>query len=403
MAINKEEIRELPDIQKPLLLFKNLKTDLDKLKSQINNLNKVKLSSKLLRGISLKKGDLPTGKILEFTGSRLSQSLKNTRAKEISERLHKHPEDSKSRLELVEMFLQEAEGSSLQIARDAFLLVMQEVEKPMISTQKINMALTVQTIYLEKLKKFLHDDLTKTESKISDFKIHEQRIEKKRYFNSIKGDGNVDTILEKQQQRLRGEVDFIQKCVELLKTEPISTVYELNLNKSKTEKIIPFGDLKNGFDPMLRRLVFLPLAQENMELMFEILHRLESKNPLVGYHQAKMHDVLAQIQLVIASVVNEPEPRKKGFEQLSKAMKAISSAVKLVGDIPEKAVEKAAVHRFGHLCYTIHRSYRSYDIPVPGDHLQRMQKAVSLLEPIAADPKIQKIQAKLLYVLSEEK
>ena len=384
MAINKEEIRELPDIQKPLLLFKNLKTDLDKLKSQINNLNKVKLSSKLLRGISLKKGDLPTGKILEFTGSRLSQSLKNTRAKEISERLHKHPEDSKSRLELVEMFLQEAEGSSLQIARDAFLLVMQEVEKPMISTQKINMALTVQTIYLEKLKKFLHDDLTETESK-------------------IKGDGNVDTILEKQQQRLRGEVDFIQKCVELLKTEPISTVYELNLNKSKTEKIIPFGDLKNGFDPMLRRLVFLPLAQENMELMFEILHRLESKNPLVGYHQAKMHDVLAQIQLVIASVVNEPEPRKKGFEQLSKAMKAIGGAVKLVGDIPEKAVEKAAVHRFGHLCYTIHRSYRSYDIPVPGDHLQRMQKAASLLEPIAADPKIQKIQAKLLYVLSEEK
>ena len=384
MAINKEEIRELPDIQKPLLLFKNLKTDLDKLKSQINNLNKVKLSSKLLRGISLKKGDLPTGKILEFTGSRLSQSLKNTRAKEISERLHKHPEDSKSRLELVEMFLLEAEGSSLQIARDAFLLVMQEVEKPMISTQKINMALTVQTIYFEKLKKFLHDDLTETESK-------------------IKGDGNVDTILEKQQQRLRGEVDFIQKCVELLKTEPISTVYELNLNKSKTEKIIPFGDLKNGFDPMLRRLVFLPLAQENMELMFEILHRLESKNPLVGYHQAKMHDVLAQIQLVIASVVNEPEPRKKGFEQLSKAMKAIGGAVKLVGDIPEKAVEKAAVHRFGHLCYTIHRSYRSHDIPVPGDHLQRMQKAVSLLEPIAADPKFQKIQTKLLYVLSEEK
>ncbi|HIO60514.1 MAG TPA: hypothetical protein EYN39_01620 [Deltaproteobacteria bacterium] len=368
MAINKEEIRELPDIQKPLLLFKNLKTDLDKLKSQINNLNKVKLSSKLLRGISLKKGDLPTGKILEFTGSRLSQSLKNTRAKEISERLHKHPEDSKSRLELVEMFLQEAEGSSLQIARDAFLLVMQEVEKPMISTQKINMALTVQTIYFEKLKKFLHDDLTETESK-------------------IKGDGNVDTILEKQQQRLRGEVDFIQKCVELLKTEPISTVYELNLNKSKTEKIIPFGDLKNGFDPMLRRLVFLPLAQENMELMFEILHRLESKNPLVGYHQAKMHDVLAQIQLVIASVVNEPEPRKKGFEQLSKAMKAIGGAVKLVGDIPEKAVEKAAVHRFGHLCYTIHRSYRSHDIPVPGDHLQRMQKAVSLLDQIAAEPK----------------
>ena len=129
-------------------------TDLNKLKSQINNLKNLKLSSKLLKGISLKKGDLPSGKELEYTGSRLSQSLKNAQAKEISERLHKYPEDSKSRLKLVEMFLQEAESSSLQISRDAFLLAIQEVASPMISTQKINMALAVQTVYLEKLKKF---------------------------------------------------------------------------------------------------------------------------------------------------------------------------------------------------------------------------------------------------------
>jgi hypothetical protein len=157
MGRNSENLRELPDIQKPLLLFKNLKTDLDKLKSQIDNLKNIKLSSKLLKGISLKKGDIPSGKELEYTGSRLSQSLKNTRAKGMSERLHKHPDDSKSRLELVEMFLQEAESSSLPISRDAFLLAMQEVESPMISTQKINMALAAQTVFLEKLKKFLQD------------------------------------------------------------------------------------------------------------------------------------------------------------------------------------------------------------------------------------------------------
>ncbi len=52
------------------------------------------------------------------------------------------------------MFLQEAESSSLPIPRDAFLLAMQEVASPMIYTQKINMALAVQTVYLEKLKKF---------------------------------------------------------------------------------------------------------------------------------------------------------------------------------------------------------------------------------------------------------
>ena len=382
MGSNSEDLRELPDIQKPLLLFKNLKTDLDKLKSQIDNLKNIKLSSKLLKGISLKKGDIPSGKELEYTGSRLSQSLKNTRAKEISERLHKHPDDSKSRLELVEMFLQEAESSSLPISRDAFLLAMQEVESPMISTQKINMALAAQTVFLEKLKKFLQDDLTETDSK-------------------IKGDGNVDTILEKQQKRLQGEVNFISKCVDLLKTEPIATAYELNLNKSKAEKTIPFGDLKNGFDPMLRHLVFLPLAGDNLKLIFDILHRLEGKNPLVGYHEAKMFDVLAQIQLIIASAGNEPEPKKSGFEQLSKALKAIGDAVKLVGTIPEKAIEKAAVYRYGHLCYTIYRTYKSNNIPVPKEHLKRVEKAVSLLEPIAEDPKILKMQAKLAYVLDE--
>ena len=51
------------------------------------------------------------------------------------------------------------------------------------------MALVAQTIYLEKLQKVLKDDLTETELK-------------------IKGDGNVDTILEKELKRLQGEVYF---------------------------------------------------------------------------------------------------------------------------------------------------------------------------------------------------
>jgi len=42
MCYNSENLRELPDIQNPLLLFKNLKTDLDKFKSQIDNLKKSK-------------------------------------------------------------------------------------------------------------------------------------------------------------------------------------------------------------------------------------------------------------------------------------------------------------------------------------------------------------------------
>ena len=52
MGNNSENLRETTDIQNTLLLFKNLKTDSDKLKSQIDNLKK--LSFKLLHGISLK-------------------------------------------------------------------------------------------------------------------------------------------------------------------------------------------------------------------------------------------------------------------------------------------------------------------------------------------------------------
>ena len=75
MGYNSENLRELPDIQNPLLLFKNLKTDLDKLKSQIDNQKNIKLSSKLLHGISLKKGDLPDVRSLEYTGCRLSSHM----------------------------------------------------------------------------------------------------------------------------------------------------------------------------------------------------------------------------------------------------------------------------------------------------------------------------------------
>ena len=54
MGNNSKNLSGTTDIQNPLLLFKNLKTDSDKLKSQIDNLKNIKLSSKLMHGISLK-------------------------------------------------------------------------------------------------------------------------------------------------------------------------------------------------------------------------------------------------------------------------------------------------------------------------------------------------------------
>ena len=395
MSASITNLSELEEIKKPLELFKHLKIDLDKLKSQMRNLSNVKLSSKLLKGINLKKGDAPNSKILEFTGKRLSLSLNNPHVKELSERLQKKPEDSKSRLELVEIFLQESENCSLENARDAYLLAMLEVEMELISTHKVNMALATQTVFLMKLQKYLQDELTNIENKLKDSGHVDTILQKQQE----KLHGHVDTLMEKQQERLCGEVEFVQKCVLLLKYKPIEMVYELNLSKFKGATIIPFGDLKNGFNAMLSHLVLLPLATKNLELMFDILHRLESKNPLVGYHHSKMFDVLAQIELIIAGVVNDEEPKKKGLKNLSSSLNAISAAINLVGDIPEKSVEKATIHRFGQLCYTIYQNFKSLNIPVPNEHLQRMRKAVQLLEFMSSDPKMQKLQGKLTSVI----
>ena len=111
------------------------------------------------------------------------------------------------------MFLKEAESCSLPIPRDSFQLAMQKVASPMISAQEINMAHTAQTIYLEKLQKVLKDVLTETESK-------------------IKGDGNVDTNFEKQLKGLLFEVNFISKCVDLLKLSlSRPTMYRTSINQ----------------------------------------------------------------------------------------------------------------------------------------------------------------------------
>ena len=90
--------------------------------------------------------------------------------------------------------------------------------------------------------------------------------------------------------------------------------------------------------------------------------------------------------------------RKNVFELFSKAFKEIGYDVELAGNIPEKAIKKTVVLRYGKLCYT---TYKSNNIPVPKEHLKRVEKAVSLLEPIAEDPKNRKMQAKLAYVLDE--
>ncbi len=383
MTKSLEQLREIPDIKKPLELFNNLKHDLDKLRSQKSNFNKTKISSKLLTGMNLSNQPLSISNILEYTGNRLSQSLSSIEAKAISKRLLKNPNDSMSRIKLVEIYLLEEKNCNLLTSRDAFLLIMLEIEDVVLSSEKINLALETQKIYLEKLQNFLTDDLRETETK-------------------IKGERSVDNVLLRQHKKLQGEVNFIKKCRSLLQISPIEVDYELNLAKSKGESHIPYGDLKNGFDPMLRCLVYLPLAEKSLSLIFNILQRLESKNPMIGYHKSKLHEIFSQIFLVIGTVGGKNEYKKKGFENLTKALQSIIGSIKLIGNYPEKSIEKAVVYRFSHLCYSFHGIYNTFGIVIPGSHFVRVKKALSLLEPIAKDPKFHKIQSKLLYILSEK-
>jgi len=383
MTENSDHLRELPDIKNPLDLFKNLKGDLEKLRAHKNNLNKSKISSKILNRLNLRKDALLTTNILESTGNRLSQSLRNDEAKSISERLFKNPNDSTSRLKLVEMYLKEEKDTSLLNSRDAFLLIMHELEGVIVSSTKINLALETQKIYLEKLQGFLTNDLNETESKLN-------------------AEGNVDKVLEKQHNKIQAEVNFVKKCRNLLQTSPVKVDYELNLSKSKCEPHIPYGDLKNGFDPMIRCLVYLPLADKNLNLMFDILQRLENKNPMIGYHKSKMYEIVSQIFLVIGTVGKKNEYKKIGFENLTRALQAIISSIKLIGDFPEKSIEKAVIYRFSHLCYSIYGVYNSFGVEVPAKHFARIKKALYLLEPISTDPKFKKIQSKLIYILSEK-
>ena len=84
---------------------------------------------------------------MEYTGSRISRSLKYARAKVIPGLLYKDPQDSKLRLELIEIFLQEEKECNLLISRDAFLLIMFELEGSIISSKKINLGILTQKIF----------------------------------------------------------------------------------------------------------------------------------------------------------------------------------------------------------------------------------------------------------------
>ena len=55
-------------------------------------------------------------------------------------------------------------------------------------------------------------------------------------------------------------------------------------------------------------------------------------------------------------------------------------------ELPEKAIEKAVIHRCGLLCYKADRNYITLNNTSASRSSDGLGKAVSLLEPLATEP-----------------
>ncbi len=372
-----------PEQESPFQLFPILHSHLDQLAAKLRSHKRTNIASKVLSGFHVPGGPAPSGDKLEISGSRLSKNLQNKEAAECSAKLLRDPLDSTTRLQLLDVFLTVAEQAELEASRDAYLLALLELESPLLSSKKINTAFATQTFYLKKLFSQLNSDFQNVKQKIQDT------------------DSATDRMLDEQVKRMKTGVGFMQTCFTILEAQPIRKFHELDLRPGKVGKNISTDDLNHGYDPFLKTLCFIPPAETARQQLLEILHLLESKNPLVGFHEAKMNEILARIEFAEAQVTHDSAKVKNAVALLSKAIHAISTAVGFIGYSPNKSLDVAVLNRYGQLCYFTARVYRLHQIPLPNEHLERMKKAVELLGKAVDDPNVKSIQTKLMHFLQQ--
>jgi len=377
-------IRFLPEVQDPFQLFSALRHDLQKPRSQLRNYRRVQIASKALKSLQSPFHSQHT-EGFDATGTRLAEQLGTAPAKELSSRLGAVLDDSDARLELIELLFKEGRKCNLIAFRDAYLLATLEAETPLLSTRKLNLLIQAQRVYLQKLGGFLKADQANVEEKLRG------------------GGSESDAMIEGQLRRVKTGLGFIAESQKLLKAEPLSHDYTLNLKEMRNLSKIPFGDIKFGFDPMLRASAKLPTMEMNRQLMLDILRRAEARNPLVGYHEAGMYETLAKLQMVVGVGTQESEHHQRTFDLLNQGLSAIRHSVNLVGDTPKKPLEYACIQKYGQLCYEANGAYILLPFPVPLEHQDRMQHATELLGRISDKPQAQRLQQKLMQAISTAK
>ncbi len=366
----------LPEVKTPFRMLPELHISLEKLKSQIRNHEKSAISSKVLSDINIELGNPLKENVLEVSGLRLSKKICSSQALVLSHKLHSEPNDSDARLELLGLFLELADQTDLVAARDAYLLSLLELESPYLNSTKINTAISTQSIYLKKLVLKLEEDLQISEQKKNELTNDNQGFSKEIF-------------------KIKGGVSYMKELLSILDAPRVQCQFKLDLRPGNLGKKLPTIDLVNGYDPFLRTLCYIPPADTSRNRILEILKLLESRNPLIGYHESKIHEIKGRIRFAEALIIKEEEKIKQAEHQISKAINCISQAVDLVGYTPEKSVEIATLTRFGQICYLTARTYRLHQIPLPHEHKERLKKAVLLLKKIPGDANASKVRLQI--------
>ncbi len=365
-------LRDLPEANTPFEVFSLLRRELEPSLSQIRNHQKSRIVSGVLKGLTSKSTKEGNPDQLDAYGSRLAQIMGTPGAQDLSEQLKSAPDDSSLRMGLVLHFLNEYRRDNLLAARDAYQLSLLELEQMTLSVKKVYVAAQAQTRYFASLYNFYKRDVLRLQG----------------------GDVSDETVKE-QLKHLQQGVSFIQECNRLLKIDPPQGDHEVNIKELLTLKKIPFGDIKYGIDPVLKVLAHIPPAERARANLMDLLRRSERKNPLTGYHEARILEIQARMQIIRASLTQEGNDQTHSLQAVSRAVMAVRGALKNVGVNPTQPLEVAVIFKFGQLVQMQSSAYKLFHSPLPEDHKSAINEAVTLLGQISDKKGVVALQKRL--------
>lgn len=366
----RNQLRELPEVKEPLRIFELLRLDIEKLRVQLRAHEKATPTSKMLRQVGRRSSaniDPNRHKILEISGARLAANCSVQNAKRLSDSLAGDPTNSRARVELVDEFLRKGTDETLLSHRDAFILIMLEVEAKQVNTEKLQVAMRAQKAYFGKLEEFLDEE----------FQIQSHSEES----------GAAANLAQ-----LTRNVRFIKEMSKTLPYQTFSSKEGVEMNPDSLMKM-GRGEIEKVLSPILDGMSALPLAKTNRDLLLEVLEKTAKISPLAGYHKSRIFRRNAQIKL-IAAMSGDKDMARPAMEDLSNALKSISQALPMM----KKATRKdlgSCIKEYALICLMVYQYVPRLGGTINADHVKRMEHASKLLNRIIEERGILGLQRRL--------